>query len=199
MQKNLESWNRKPLQQMDKNWEGDQLKKIKGETIFLVIVIIVAGFLIVSQFDFIGISASYVEEDARKSQRIPDSWEVVQSYNDELYALLFYDPENKDAYTYSLYENKKGISFGYSFRSGGDLSGISNTAIKYVYDKKGCVLVSLNRQRVQKIEVENGEGDLIEVDAKKPVVAVFPVNSGILKLYDEAGKEVLYETVVEKW
>ena len=175
------------------------MKKIKGETIFLVIVIIVAGFIIVSQFDFIGISASHVEEDARKSQRIPDSWEVVQSYNDELYALLFYDPENKDAYTYSLYENKKGISFGYSFRSGGDLSGISNTAIKYVYDNKGCVLVSLNRQRVQKIELDNGERDLIEVDADKPVVAVFPVNSGILKLYDETGKEVLHETVVEKW
>lgn len=175
------------------------MKKIKAETIFLVMVCIIASFIIVSQSDFIGISASHVEEDARKSQRIPDSWEVVQSHNDELYALLFYNPDNKGAYTYSLYENKKGISFGYSFRSGGDLSGISNTAIKYVYDNKGCVLVSLNRQRFQKIEVDNGEGDLIEVDAKKPVVAVFPVNSGILKLYDEAGKEVLYETVVEKW
>lgn len=175
------------------------MKKIKRETIFFVMVVIVASFIIVSQSDFIGISASHVEEDARKSQRIPDSWEVVQSHNDELYALLFYDPDNKDTYTYSFYENKKGFSFGYSFRSGGDLSGISNTAIKYVYDNKGCVLVSLNRQRFQKIEVDNGEGDLIEVDAKKPVVAVFPVNSGILKLYDEAGKEVLYETVVEKW
>lgn len=175
------------------------MKKIKGETIFLVIVIIVACFIIVSQFDFIGISASHVEKDARKSQRIPDSWEVVQSHNDELYALLFYDPDNKGAYTYSLYENKKGFSFGYSFRSGGDLSGISNTAIKYVYDKKGCVLVSLNKQRVQKIELDNGERDLIEVDTEKPVIVVFPVNSGILKLYDKTGKEILYETVVEKW
>lgn len=184
---------------MDKKLGGDQLKKIKGETIFLVIVISVAGFIVFSQFHFIGIWASHVEEDARKSQRIPDSWEVVQSYNDELYALLFYDPNNKDAYAYSLYENKKGFSFGYSFRSGGDLSGISNTVIKYVYDKKGCVLVSFNRQRVQKIERDNGELDSIEVDADKPVIAVFPVNSGILKLYDEIGNEVLYETVVEKW
>ncbi|MBS4933630.1 MAG: hypothetical protein KH020_20490 [Clostridiales bacterium] len=175
------------------------MKKIKSRTIFFVVAVIAVGIIVFSQSDFIGISASHVEEDARKSQRIPDSWEVVQSRNDELYALLLYDPDNKGAYTYSLYENKKRISFGYSFRSGGDLSGISNTAIKYVYDNKGCVLVSLNKQRIQKIERDNGELDSIQVDTEKPVVVVFPVNSGILKLYDETGKEVLYETVVEKW
>ena len=160
---------------------------------------IAVGIIVFSQSDFIGISASHVEEDARKSQRIPDSWEVVQSHNDELYALLFYNPHNKNEYKYSLYVNKKGLSFGYIFHGGGDLRGISNAAIKYIYENKGCVLFSLNEQRIQKIERDNGERDLMEIDADKPIVAVFPLNSGIIKLYDARGKEILYETVVEEW
>ena len=86
--------NRNSMQQMDKNWRRDQLKKIKREIIFFVMIVIVASFIMVSQSDFIGISTSHVEEEARKNQRIPDSWEVVQSRTDELYALLFYEPNN---------------------------------------------------------------------------------------------------------
>lgn len=160
---------------------------------------IVALIFMKLQPDMIGTSARNVEEDARKSQRIPDSWEVVQSHNDELYALLFYNPYDKSEYTYSLYVNKKGLFFGYIFHGGGDLRGISNPAIKYIYENKGCVLVSLNEQRIQKIERDNGERDLMEIDADKPIVAVFPLNSGIIKLYDARGKEILYETVVEEW
>lgn len=143
---------------------------------------IVAPIFMQLQPNMIGSLARNVEEDTRKSQRIPDSWEVVPSYNDELYALLFYNPYNKDEYKYSLYVNKKEPSFGYIFRGGGDLSGISNPAIKYIYGNKGCVLVSLNEQRIQKIERDNGERDLMEVDVDKPIVAVFPLNSGIVKL-----------------
>lgn len=160
---------------------------------------IVALIFMKLQPDMIGTSARNVEEDARKSQRIPDSWEVVQSHNDELYALLFYNPYDKSEYIYSLYVNKKGLSFGYIFHGGGDLRGISNPAIKYIYENKGCVLFSLNEQRIQKIERDNGERDLMEIDADKPIVAVFPLNSGIIKLYDARGKEILYETVVEEW
>ena len=166
---------------------------------FLCTLMIVALSLMQLQPDMIGTSARNVEEDARKSQRIPDSWEVVQSYNDELYALLFYNPYDKSEYTYSLYVNKKGLSFGYIFHGGGGLRGISNPVIKYIYENKGCVLVSLNEQRIQKIERDNGERDLMEIDADKPIVAVFPLNSGIIKLYDARGKEILYETVVEEW
>ena len=166
---------------------------------FLCTVIIVALIFMKLQPDMIGTSARNVEEDARKSQRIPDSWEVVQSYNDELYALLFYNPYNKSEYTYSLYVNKKGLSFGYIFHGGGGLRGISNPVIKYIYENKGCVLVSLNEKRIQKIERDNGERDLMEIDVDKPIVAVFPLNSGIIKLYDARGKEILYETVVEEW
>lgn len=191
--------NRNSMQQMDKNWRRDQLKKIKREIIFFVMIVIVASFIMVSQSDFIGISSSYVEEDARKNQRIPDSWEVVQSHTDELYALLFYDPNNRDAYAYSLYVNKKGLSFGYFFHSGGDLSGISDTSIYYVYGNKGRVLVSLNKQRIQKIERDNGERGVLEVDVDKPVIVTFPVDSGIIDLYDETGKEVLYEKVIDQW
>lgn len=160
---------------------------------------IVALSLMQLQPDMIGTSARNVEEDARKSQRIPDSWEVVQSRNDELYALLFYNPHNKNEYTYSLYVNKKGLSFGYIFHGGGGLRGISNPVIKYIYENKGCVLFSLNEKRIQKIERDNGERDLMEIDVDKPIVAVFPLNSGIIKLYDARGKEILYETVVEEW
>ena len=183
---------------------------------FLCTLMIVALSLMQLQPDMIGTSARNVEEDARKSQRIPDSWEVVQSRNDELYALLFYksqripdswevvqsrndelyallfyNPHNKNEYTYSLYVNKKGLSFGYIFHGGGGLRGISNPVIKYIF--------SLNEKRIQKIERDNGERDLMEIDVDKPIVAVFPLNSGIIKLYDARGKEILYETVVEEW
>ncbi|MBS6560192.1 MAG: hypothetical protein KH355_07980 [Clostridiales bacterium] len=46
------------------------MKKIKSRTIFFVVAVIAVGIIIFSQSDFIGISASHVEEDARKSQRI---------------------------------------------------------------------------------------------------------------------------------
>ena len=68
-----------------------------------------------------------------------------------------------------------------------------------MYENKGRVLVSLNKQRIQKIERDNGERGVLEIDVNKPVIVTFPVDGGIIDLYDETGKEVLYERVIQKW
>jgi len=171
---------------------------VKAEKIcgFLgVLVIILLAFVIIWHANIIGVAAGSLEKDAREEQNIADNWEMAQAVNDELCAMLFYDAETGD-YTYSIYMKKEGTSYGYFFSQGGQDSYIVDGVRGMVFDDKGIALLSMNADKVCRIEVEdNGARKTIEIDPAKPFVVVIPINSGEITMYDSLGNVVsLYDT-----
>ncbi len=132
----------------------------------------------------IGVPKSKIESDARKSQKIDDNWKVSESISHPIGALLFYDTESNDL-IYSIYLNRKGFSFGYFFRSGGSRSEINEGICEFRYDRYGRVLLSMNKDKVERIEIDNGqEIKTIDIDSEKPFTLVLPENCGIVTIYD---------------
>lgn len=91
----------------------------------------------------IGVRRNNILYDARTSQKINTSWEATQAVSNSVAAVLFYN-EDLSAYTYSYYINRKGLSFGYFFRSGGSYPAISNGVARFRLEEYDQVLVSMN-------------------------------------------------------
>lgn len=160
------------------------------------LLIVLLAFLIIWQAGIFGVSRSRLEQDARETQEIDSSWEVVQDANEELCAMLFYD-DDKDEYKYSVYLAGDGISCGYFFREGG--SGypyIEDSVQGIIYEDKGIALMSLNDARVSRIVIDNDVTEqTIEVNPLEPFAVVLPINCGEITMYDSQGNVVtLYDT-----
>ena len=105
----------------------------------------------------IGVFEKNLESDIRKSQRINDEWIVEGSVGEEIATFISY-PGDKSSYTLSVYLNHKGASIGYFFRYGGaspnDLN--ANTEELVVEGRNERTFVSMNHQKINKIETDNG-------------------------------------------
>ena len=88
-------------------------KIIKYIGIIIIIVTIILLTLYIN--NRVGICKKNIEKDARTQRNLDDSWEVSKSTNKNISALIFYDNEQSKS-NYSIYVNKKGLSFGYFFR-----------------------------------------------------------------------------------
>lgn len=160
-----------------------------------VLVIILLGFVIIWNANIIGVAAGSLEKDAREEQNIANDWEMAQAMNDDLCAMLFYDEETRD-YSYSIYMKKEGTSYGYFYSQGGMDAYIGEGVRGMVFDDKGIALLSMNEDKVCKIEVDDGVTEkTIEIDPVKPFAIVIPINSGEITMYNSLGDVVsLYDT-----
>lgn len=160
-----------------------------------VLVIILLAFVIIWNANIIGVAAGSLERDAREEQDIAGDWEMAQAMNDEMCAMLFYDEETRD-YTYSIYMKKEGTAYGYFFSQGGRDAYIGESVRGMIFDDKGIALLSMNEDKVCKIEVNDGVAEkTIEIDPIKPFVVVMPINSGEITMYNSQGEVVsLYDT-----
>lgn len=160
-----------------------------------VLVIVLLAFVIIWNANIIGVAAGSLEKDAREEQNIANDWEMAQAINDNLCAMLFYDVETRDC-TYSIYMKKEGTAYGYFFSQGGKDAYISESVRGMIFDDVGIALLSMNEDKVSRIEVADGsEKKTIEIDPIKPFVVVIPVNSGEITMYDSLGNVVsLYDT-----
>lgn len=159
-----------------------------------IIVIIFLAVLIVWQSDRIGVSKAGLEKDAREKQEIEDDWKMAQDVNEDLCAMLFYD-EDQDEYVYSVYLSHEGMSFGYFYRQGGTDEYIRESVKGIVYEDKGIALMSMNHDKVCRIQVESPEGEKnIQVDPAKPFALVLPSECGEITMYDASENiVVLYD------
>lgn len=179
-----------------KVWMEDIFVKIERICGFLgILVIVLLAFVIIWNANIIGVAAGSLEKDAREEQNIANDWEMAQAINDKLCAMLFYDVETRDC-TYSIYMKKEGTSYGYFFSQGGQDAYISESVRGMIFDDVGIALLSMNEDKVSKIEVTDGaEKETIEIDPTKPFVVVIPINSGEITMYDSLGNIVsLYDT-----
>lgn len=135
----------------------------------------------------IGVLKNNVEKDARKEQKIPKEWITAKDIDKNFGGLLFYSDDLND-FTFSIYQNKSGISFGYFFRLGGSLSGISDGVLKVTTNGEEDILLSLNKVQISKIEIDNVTNKTeILVENNKPFTVIIPENSDEIKFYDIDG------------
>ena len=158
----------------------------------LFVSAIVMAFLILFFNNDIGTSKSNIEKDARVSQKISDDWQVAKQTTKTMSAMIFYD-RNLSNHTFSIYVNRKGLSFGYFFRGGGStgatMEGIAEFRIMDGYNERAYI--SMNKQRVSKVVIDNGQTtESIKLDDTKPFALIMPVNTGVVKFYDINGNIV---------
>ncbi len=169
----------------------------KSKIIIFSIAICMLTFLLIIRSGIFGVTADNIEQDARKSQKINSTWDVAKSINEKLGAMIFYN-DTLDDYTYSIYVNRGGLSFGYFFRSGGSNSGIMDGIHQFKYDDiGGSALISMNKVGVARIDLDNGANiTRIDIDPTTPFAVVTPKKSGLVTLYD-VNENVVPITVVE--
>lgn len=171
------------------------MKKAYKYIIGIALVLVFALLALYSNGS-IGVSQSKIESDARKSQKIDDNWQVSKFISYSIGALLFYNTESDDL-TYSIYLNRKGFSFGYFFRNGGSRSDIKEGICEFSYCGYGRALLSMNKAKVKRIEIDNGqEIKTIDIDSEKPFTLVLPENCGSVKIYDKNNNTIPITSLV---
>ncbi|BAE86123.1 hypothetical protein DSY4334 [Desulfitobacterium hafniense Y51] len=166
---------------------GDFVKKAVKYT--GIVAVMIAGLFLSLYFNnAIGTPKAKIEKDARISHKIDSSWQVAKSTTDAMSAMLFYDKDSSN-YIFSIYENRKGLSFGYFFRSGGSTNTENEGITEYRAEgRQEKAYLSMNKQQVAKIEIDNGNTvEIIDIDHTKPFAIVLPVGSGAIKIYDKDG------------
>ena len=169
------------------------MKKTVYKSILFVILVLSVFSLLLYVNNGIGISSSRFETNIRKMQKIDESWVVEGNFNNNMAAFISY-PSDMSSYSFSVYVNRPGLSFGYFFRGGGSLSSITeNIAEISVKGYNDRAFISMNKQNVQRVELNDGKNvEIIEVDSNKPFAIVIPSNKGIISFYDNSNNIVEY-------
>lgn len=164
--------------------------------IFGIFILFLFIFFVLNRPSLIGVAKNSIEKDARKSQKIEAEWSSVEYINDDIAAFIFY-PEDLSNHIFSIYVNRPGLSFGYFFRYGGGMAGISD-GIAQINSEKGNILLSLNKLKVSRIEVDNGLQDIEEIliEDNKPFILVIPEGSEKISFYDSDGKLISNDDIV---
>lgn len=141
----------------------------------------------------IGVTSTNLEADIRSSQKIKDDWTLDGSVSNTMAAYISY-PQDKSAHTFSVYVNRPGLSFGYFFRGGGNLSEVQRGIVEFTvegYNERA--FISMNQQHVQQLEIDDGNAiQVIDIGSNKPFVIVLPINAGKITFYDVNRNTVEY-------
>ena len=164
---------------------------LKAASGIAVLCILFAAFLYFN--NDIGIPAGKLKGDILSSQKIVEGWMVDGSISDTMAAFISY-PQDKADHTYSVYVNRPGLSFGYFFRGGGNIAHVEKYIAEFTLEGYGeRAFVSMNAQKVARLEIDNGSGvRTIEIDSGKPFALVLSVNAGSICFYDVNGAAVEY-------
>ena len=141
----------------------------------------------------IGMTSTNLEADIRSSQKIKDDWTLDGSVSNTMAAYISY-PQDMSDHTISVYVNRPGLSFGYFFRGGGNLSEVQRGIVEFTvegYNERA--FISMNQQQVQQLEIDDGNAiQVIDIDSNKPFVIVLPINAGKITFYDVNRNTVEY-------
>ena len=173
---------------------GIDMRNNKKIIVISVILFIIGAILLNSNY-MIGLNESLIESEARESQKIDKDWLNVKETNNDISALLFYDEALKK-HTFSIYLNKPGFSYGYSFKHGGSSSTIDSGVKGYSYGAYGMVIMSMNRKNISQIKLENKETlEIVKLDPVKPFVILVPETIEKVSLLDIEGDDIPIDNI----
>ena len=81
----------------------------------------------------IGMTSTNLEADIRSSQKIKDDWTLNGSVSNTMAAYISY-PQDMSDHTFSVYVKHPGLSFGYFFRGGGNLSEVQRGIAEFTVE-----------------------------------------------------------------
>ena len=141
----------------------------------------------------IGMTSTNLEADIRSSQKIKDDWTLDGSVSNTMAAYISY-PQDMSDHTFSVYVKHPGLSFGYFFRGGGNLSEVQRGIVEFTvegYNERA--FISMNQQQVQQLEIDDGNAiQVIDIDSNKPFAIVLSINAGKITFYDVNRNTVEY-------
>ena len=141
----------------------------------------------------IGMTSTNLEADIRSSQKIKDDWTLDGSVSNTMAAYISY-PQDMSDHTFSVYVKHPGLSFGYFFRGGGNISEVQRGIVEFTvegYNERA--FISMNQQQVQQLEIDDGNAiQVIDIDSNKPFVIVLSINAGKITFYDVNRNTVEY-------
>lgn len=169
------------------------MKKLLPKLLLCVVLVCGIFFVFLYANSNIGITANSLESDIRSSQKIADDWVVDGNVSDTMAAYISY-PQDKTDHTFSVYVNRPGLSFGYFFRGGGDITQVEEYISEFTVDGfNERAFISMNSQKVSLLEIDDGNNvRKIEIDGNKPFAIVLPLNTGNISFYDINGNIVEY-------
>ena len=155
----------------------------------LFAVILVLMLLVIRMSGIFGVRPAMLEEEARFSHSIEDTWLCATSEpTDQMAAMLFYSPE-RDDFTYSIYVNRPGLSFGWFFRGGGSTVEVEANIAEYTVEGyTSRAYVSMNTQRIKRVLF--GNDTMLELDPDKPFALVVSPELGSVQFCTEDGEWV---------
>ena len=169
------------------------MKKIFPKILLSVVSFCALFLIFLYANNNIGIATKDLENDIRSSQKITDEWVVDGSVSDTMAAFISYSQDKTD-HTFSVYVNRPGLSFGYFFRGGGDITEVENYIAEFFvegYNERA--FISMNTQNVGRLEIDDGDGiQVIDIESNKPFAIILPLNAGIISFYDVNGNVVEY-------
>lgn len=153
----------------------------------LFTTVLVLLLLILPMSGFLGVRSSMLEEEARFSHSIEDSWLCATGEaTDQMAAMLFYSPEHDD-FTYSVYVNRPGFSFGWFFRGGGSTVEVEEDIAEFsVEGYTSRAYVSMNARRIERVLF--GNDTMLELDPDEPFAIVVPPEWGSVQFLTEDGE-----------
>ena len=170
---------------------------MKTKKSIIILSILLIGMLYAGLWSngSIGVSKNRLEKSARESQKIDETWLVTKDATGEMGALLFYNKGLND-YTFSVYVNRDGFSYGYFFRVGGSSSSIGSGVQGFSYQDKDMALISMNTKKVAEIKMDDGQNiKIIKIDPLKPFAIIIPHNVDKVQLYDSNGKSISIDNI----
>lgn len=169
------------------------MKKVLPKILLGVVLVCGLFFVFLYANNDIGITANNLESDIRSSQKIADDWTTDGSVSETIAAYISY-PQDKTDHTFSVYVNRSGLSFGYFFRGGGNISQVEEYIAEFTVDGfNERAFISMNFQKVAHLEIDDGNSvRKIEIDSNKPFAIVLPLNTGNISFYDINGNIVEY-------
>lgn len=171
--------------------------KLKKYIIGILTTFFLVFILLISQGN-IGVSKANIEKEARKAHKIPEDWITAKDVNNYLGALLFYS-EDLSNFTFSIYTNNEGLSFGYFYCLGGGIPESSEGISKITSNGHGDMFLSLNNVKVSRIEINDGENiKEILIEDTKPFVVIIPENSREIKFYDIDGNSISDNLIIDR-
>lgn len=168
------------------------MKENKRLLVPLMIVIILAAMIFVYFNN--GITQGNVVNYIYNNLNVPKAYANAVSYSDDMFAAVFYD-ESLDKHTFAIFVDHNPLLKRYQFKYSGSSAQVKNGVEVYQLDK-GKVIVSLNKERVDYIELESeSHNRKINVNPDKPFVVVIEKDMKIKSMRNPNGESVPFKSI----
>ena len=139
-----------------------------------------------------------IEQKARASQSVPDSWSTVSETTDDVAAVLMYDGDSKE-HIFAVYLKETGISAEdtFSMIAGGAIPvNQSDIAELYSNDFEEYIYVSMNRQKACLLQITaESKFSTIQIDPDKPFVIILSTKDGDVTFYDANNQVISFDAL----